>query len=91
MIQRFVSIVVGAIVTFLLLLLFHNGRIISDETTGYLVAVVVGAVVNLLWPFFWSTTSERRSRDRREAAMRVEVQRQLESERPVQVESPTQE
>ena len=91
MIQRFISIVVGAIVTFLLLLLFHNGRIISDETSGYLTAVVIGALVNLLWPFIWSTTLARRTRERREAAMRVEVQRQLEAERPVSVETPPQE
>jgi 4-amino-4-deoxy-L-arabinose transferase-like glycosyltransferase len=91
MIQRFVSIVIGALVTFLLLLLFHNGRIISDEITGFLVSVVVGALVALFWPLIWSTSMARRTRERREAAMRVEVQRQLESERPVDVEQPVQE
>ena len=85
MIQRVVSIIVGAFVAFLLLLLFDDGRIVGEETTGYGLAVVIGALVNLLWPWFWTSTSARRERQRRDAVMRTEVQRQLEAEsRPIE-------
>jgi hypothetical protein len=40
--QRLVGIIFGAIVAFLLLLLFHNGRLISDERSGFLIAVAAG-------------------------------------------------
>ena len=81
MIQRLVSIIVGGIVAFLLLLLFDDGRIVGEETTGYLVAVVVGALVNLLWPLIWGTYTTRRTRGLQQASVRAEVQRELEAER----------
>ncbi|HET7056240.1 MAG TPA: hypothetical protein VFI12_07235, partial [Thermomicrobiales bacterium] len=67
MIQRVISTIVGAVVTFLLLLLFHNGRIISNETTGYLVAVIIGALITLFWPLIWGTYMGRRARDTQQA------------------------
>lgn len=84
MIERLVSILVGGVVTLLLLLLFHNGRIINDEYTGYLVAVVVGAVLNLFWPFIWSRFSSNRARSGREEAIQLEVQRQVNAQRPTE-------
>lgn len=81
MIQRLVSIIVGGIVAFLLLLLFDDGRIVGEETTGYLVAVVVGALVNLFWPLVWGTYTTRRTRGLQQASVRAEVQRELEAER----------
>jgi len=90
-IQRLVSIIVGGIVTFLLLLLFHNGRIISNETTGYLFAVAIGALVNLFWPLIWSTFITRRARERRQASVRAEVQRQVDAQRTVEPQLPLEE
>ena len=91
MIQRLVSVVVGAIVTFLLLLLFDAGdRIVNDEFTGYLVAVVVGALVTLFWPFLWSQSAARRARARYDESVRQEVQRQVEAQRTPQEEPDTQ-
>jgi hypothetical protein len=85
MIQRVVSIIVGGIVAFLLLLLFDDGRIVGEETTGYALAVVIGALVNLLWPLIWSSFKSRRARTYHESNMRAEVQRQIEAEsRPIE-------
>jgi hypothetical protein len=81
MIQRLISTIVGAVVTFLLLLLFHNGRIISNETTGYLVAVVIGGLITLFWPLIWSTYMGRRARDAQQATFRSQVQREVEAQR----------
>ena len=87
MIQRFIGVVVGGIVTFLLLLLFDDGRIVGEEFTGYLLAVVIGALVNLFWPFMWGSYMERRTRQRYDSNVRAEVQRQVEAQR-VPVEDP---
>jgi hypothetical protein len=82
MIQRFVGVVVGGIVTFLLLWLFDDGRVVGEEMTGYLVAIVIGALVNLFWPAIWGMFIARRTQDRYDARVRTEVQRQVESQRP---------
>jgi hypothetical protein len=83
MLERLVSIVVGGIVTFLLLLLFDDGRIVGEEMTGYLLAVVIGALIALFWPFMWGTYTTRRQRARYDANVRAEVQRQVEAQRVV--------
>lgn len=82
MIERLFSIVVGALVTFLLLLLFHNGRLISNEISGFATAVAIGAVINLLWPFIWGQVSARRAQQRRTESIQDEVQRQVTAQRP---------
>jgi hypothetical protein len=89
-IQRLVSTLVGGLVTFLLLLLFHNGRLISNETTGFLVAVVVGAVVNLFWPWIWAGYVGRRRQQSRQQAVRVEVARQVDAQRTTDSEPPVE-
>ncbi len=90
MIQRFVGVVVGGIATFLLLLLFDDGRIVGDEFTGYLAAVVIGALLNLFWPVIWGAFMARRSRERYDATVRAEVQRQVEAQRAPQEEPDVQ-
>jgi hypothetical protein len=77
MVDRLVGIVVGGLVTFLLLLLFDDGRIISDQLTGFVVAVAIGAIVNLLWPLIMSIWISRRAKGRRDELVQAEVQRQL--------------
>lgn len=91
MIQRLASTLVGGLVTFLLLLLFDNGRLIANETTGFLVAVATGAVVNLFWPWIWSAFMYRRRRQSRQQAVRVEVARQVDAQRAVESEPPAAE
>ena len=91
MIQRVISTIVGAIVTFLLLLLFHNGRIISNETTGFLVAVVIGALITLFWPLIWGTYMGRRARDAQQATFRTQVQREVQAQRAAETDVTTEE
>jgi putative flippase GtrA len=86
MIQRFVGVVVGGIVTFLLLWLFDDGRVVGEEMTGYVVAITIGALVNLFWPAIWTMFIARRTRDRYDARVRTEVQRQVEAQREPQDE-----
>jgi hypothetical protein len=81
-IQRLASTIVGGLVTFLLLLLFHNGRLISNETTG--------AVVSLFWPWIWSRFMDRRRQQARQQAVRVEVARQVDEHRAVESEPPVE-
>jgi hypothetical protein len=81
MIQRLVGVLTGGIVTFLLLWLFDDGRIVSEEKSGWLLAIVIGALVNLFWPLIWGTYAGRRAYARRDDAVRMEVQRQVEAQR----------
>ena len=91
MFQRLVGIVFGAIVAFLLLLLFHNGRLISEERSGFLIAVAAGAVANMLWPLIWAGLVARRNRGKRQATVQAEVQRQVTAQRPAEPQAPTKE
>jgi hypothetical protein len=75
--QRIIGILVGGIVTFLLLLLFQGGRIISDQNTGYIVAIVIGGIANWLWPIVIGWWLASRHRDRQEEKFQAEVARQL--------------
>lgn len=82
MLDRLLGIVNGAIVTFLLLLLFDDGRIISNQTTGFAVAIAIGAVVNLTWPIVMSLWISKRAKGRRDELVKIEVQRQLSAKKP---------
>jgi hypothetical protein len=76
-VHHYIGVILGAIVTYLLLLLFQDGRIISDQTTGFTVAVVIGAIVAAFWPWaigFWLV---RRHRSRQEERVQAEVARQV--------------
>ena len=77
MIQRLVGIVIGGCVTFLLLILFDDGRIISDQLIGFLTAVVIGALVNAFWPLIWRLIVARRAQAHRDEIVRTEVERQV--------------
>ena len=91
MFQRLIGIIFGAVVAFLLLLLFHNGRIISEERTGFLVAVVAGALANMFWPLIWAALVARRNRVTRQAEVQSEVQRHVNSQRAAEPQAPPQE
>jgi hypothetical protein len=76
--QRYIGIALGAVVTYLLLLLFDGGtRIVSDENTAYLVAVVLGAITSAFWPIVIAFWLGRRHRERQEDKVQEEVARQL--------------
>jgi hypothetical protein len=77
MIQRILGLAVGGVVTFLLLLLFQGGRIVSDTNTGYLVAILIGQVAAFFWPIVLGFWAARRVRQRREDQISAEVERQV--------------
>lgn len=94
MLQRLIGVTVGAIVTFVLLLVFYgtkeiNGvvspdwRIVGDSTQAFLVASALGAVASFFWPIVIGWWLVRRTKRRRNDAIESEVQRQLaEQQRP---------
>jgi hypothetical protein len=82
--QQVVSVVVGAVVTFLLLLLFQGPdgpRIVGDSTQGFLVAVVVGALVTLVGPIVAGWYLRRRREARQQRRIESEVERRITDDR----------
>jgi hypothetical protein len=89
LIERLLGFLVGGVVTFLLLWLFDDGRIISDEKMGWLVAIVIGILANVFHPLIWGIYRRRRTHERQDRLVRSEVERQLESERVVEADRTT--
>ncbi|MEI8333468.1 MAG: hypothetical protein WCH74_06405 [Chloroflexota bacterium] len=81
--QRFIGVVLGGAVTFVLLVLFAGTtvNIVSDRNTGFLIAVVLGAIVSWLWPWVIGMIFVRRARGRQQDRMHDEVERQVAAER----------
>ena len=77
MLHRILGLAVGGIVTFLLLLLFQGGRIVSDTNTGYVVAILIGQVAAFFWPIVIAWWAARRVKERRESQIQAEVERQV--------------
>jgi uncharacterized membrane protein (DUF485 family) len=75
--QHFIGVVIGAAATFVLLVFFGGTSIVSDRNTGYLIAVVVGAIVSLLWPWVIGIVFVRRARARQEEKMHQAVEKEL--------------
>jgi uncharacterized membrane protein (DUF485 family) len=79
--QHFIGVVLGAIGTYLLLVLFDGGtRIVSDATQGYLIAVIAGAIVALAWPWVIGLFLVRRAKSRRDDQIQKEVQKQVDAQ-----------
>lgn len=81
--QRFIGVVLGGAVTFVLLVMFAGTtvNIVSDRNTGFLIAVVVGGIVSWLWPWVIGMILVRRARGRQQDKMHDEVQRQVAEEK----------
>jgi uncharacterized membrane protein (DUF485 family) len=81
--QRFIGVVLGGAVTFVLLVMFAGTtvQIVSDRNTGFLIAVVVGGIVSWLWPWVIGMILVRRARGRQQDKMHDEVQRQVAEEK----------
>ncbi|RZT97902.1 hypothetical protein [Rivibacter subsaxonicus] len=75
--HHYIGIVLGAIVSYSLLLLFHGGRFVSDPNSAYMVAVSSGAIVAALWPWLLGLWLARRLRARQRARVQSEVSRQI--------------
>jgi uncharacterized membrane protein YhaH (DUF805 family) len=75
-VQHFIGVVLGAAATFIVLLI-TSGDIVADQTQGYLIAVVVGAIVALLWPWVIGIVLVRRARDRQEQRVHDQVAKEM--------------
>ena len=73
--QRLIGVVVGALVAYLLLLILDASS--GDRTTGYAIAVIVGAVTSYLWPWVIGFILKRRGKADRERMVAEEVDRRL--------------
>jgi membrane protein implicated in regulation of membrane protease activity len=73
--QRIIGIVLGALVAFALLLLLVGASL--DAPRNYAIALVVGAIVSLVWPWIVAFYIGRRVRERRDEEVQHEVERQL--------------
>lgn len=75
--QRIIGVVLGAFVTYLLLILPVTSWFTDDQNTIYLVAVVAGAIVSGLWPWIIGLILVRRAKSRRDESIQEEVERQM--------------
>jgi len=73
--QRVIGIVLGAVVTYLILLLMDATS--GEATIRYGLAVVIGAVVSLLWPWVIGFFLVRRAKQRRENQIDKEVDKRM--------------
>ncbi len=73
MLQRLIGVTLGAIVTYLLLTLLNLG---SNES-NYATAVIIGAAVSFVWPWFIAWFLVRRHRNKQQDQINAEVTRQV--------------
>jgi xanthine/uracil permease len=71
--HHIIGVGIGAIVTYLLLVIMVG----SQYTDKYLPAIVIGAIVALLWPWFIGLMLARRVKNKRDAQIQAEVDRQV--------------
>ena len=76
MIERLLSVGTGALATFLMLIIL-NPTDSADPNADYLTAVVVGALVSLIWPLVWGFIAARRLKARRDEQIQKEVEKQM--------------
>lgn len=74
MLQRLIGVSLGAVVTYLLLVLTNIG---SSPEQNYALAVIAGAIVSFLWPWVIGWYLVRRAKDRRDEQISKEVDRQV--------------
>lgn len=78
MIHRGIGVAIGAIVTLILLVLFGPAGGALDD---YVVPIVIGALVAFAWPIVIVWWLGRRARQRQQARIEQEVQRQMDRDR----------
>jgi len=77
--QRIIGIVLGAVATWLILIALLGTA--GDAPRDYAIAVAVGAIVALVWPWIIAFSVARRVKERRDEEVQREVERQLAEER----------
>ena len=80
--QRFIGIILGGLTIWALLNIMD--ALSADTQPKYLLAIVIGMLVALLYPWVIGFFLVRRANDRREEEIQAEVQRQLAEERAKQ-------
>jgi len=70
---------IGGIVTYLLLLLLIPGSVYNSQ---FLTAVVIGAIVAMIWPWFIAFMLARRVKNKRNAQIQSEVDKQISEQKP---------
>ena len=73
--QRIIGVVLGAIVSYVLLLILVGTA--GDVSRSYGIAVIVGAVVAIFWPWIVALYIGRRVKEHRDEEVQREVNRQL--------------
>ncbi len=73
MLQRLIGVSLGAVVTYVLLVLLNLG---SNEA-NYASAVIIGAIVSFVWPLFIAWYLVRRHRNKQAEQISQEVDRQV--------------
>ena len=73
--HRVIGIVLGALVTYLMLAAMF--AMSGDAPVKYGTAVVIGAIVALLWPWVIGFMLARRVKNRRDAQIQKEVDKQV--------------
>jgi preprotein translocase subunit SecF len=71
--QRIIGAGLGAIATYVLLILFAG----TAQSQVYLVAVIVGLIIAILWPWIIALMVTRRVKERRKEEIDREVQEAL--------------
>ena len=71
--QRIIGAGLGAIVTYVLLILFAG----TGQSQTFLMAVLIGLVVTIAWPWIIALMVARRVRDQRREEIDREVQERL--------------
>jgi preprotein translocase subunit SecF len=77
--QRIIGIVLGAVASYLVLVVLLGTT--GDAPRDYAIAVAVGAIVALVWPWIVAVYVGRRVKERRDEEVQREVEKQLAEER----------
>jgi 4-amino-4-deoxy-L-arabinose transferase-like glycosyltransferase len=77
--QRIIGLILGGLTIYLLLNVME--AVTKDTQPRYLLAIVIGMLVALLWPWVIGMRVARRAKERRDEEIEAEVQRQLAEER----------
>ncbi len=77
--QRIIGIVLGAIATYLLLLLLVGTA--GDASRSFGIAVLVGAGISLVWPWLVGFYVGRRVKERRDEEIQREVEKAIAADR----------
>lgn len=76
MIQRLIQVSIGALVTFVVLVVGNIGEQ-PDPIPFYAAASIIGAIASFFWPVVAGIMIGRRAKQRREDQIQAEVERQM--------------